>query len=101
MYRDGDVVAKGEIVEHIDSKEHQGAQNQSGQGESAPLKEEWWTARGEVSWPCDESCYNELDEGDEESFWDYQIIFTGKKARFNIPLSGSHLIAQQSAKVCE
>ena len=81
MYRDGDVVAKGEVVKHIDSEEHQGTQNQSCQGESAALKEEWWTAEGEVSWPCDESCYNELDEGDEESFRDYELNLHRKEGK--------------------
>lgn len=68
MYRDRDAIAKGEVVEHVDSEEHQGTQDQSSQRNSAPLEEERWTAGGEVSRPCDKSCYNELDEGDEESF---------------------------------
>lgn len=68
MYRDGDVVAKGKVVEHVDSEEHQGTQDRSSQRESAPLEKEGWTAGGEVSWPSDQGCYDELDKGDEEPF---------------------------------
>ncbi len=68
MYRDGDIVAKGEVVEHVGSEEQESAQRQSSQWNSTLLEEERWTVGREVSWPCDESCYNELDESDKESF---------------------------------
>ena len=92
MYRDRDVIAKGEVVEHIDSEEHQRTQKQSGHRDTTPLKERWWIAEGEVSRPCDESCHNELNEGDEKTFRNCQVTSTGSEANFDIPLSGSHLV---------
>lgn len=54
---------------------------------------------GEVRGPSDESCHNELDEGDQESFYGCQVISSGRLARSDVPLSGSHLMAWGSAKV--
>ena len=81
MYRDRDVVAKGEVVEHIDSKEHQGTCKQPSQRNSASLKEQRWSAGGEVSWPCEESCYDELDESDQETLYTCQCKPNASRAR--------------------
>ena len=101
MYWNGDVVAKGEIVEHVDGEKHHGTGDHSSQRDSALPEEERWMAGGEVSWPCDESRYNELDEGDQEPSHNRQVISRRSQTKLDVPLSGSHLMAQQSAKVQE
>ncbi len=67
MYRHRDVVAKSEVVQHVDSEEHRDVWKPSNQRDSSIFDEERRAGGGEVNRPSEESRDNELDEGDEET----------------------------------
>ncbi len=82
MDRHGNIVAKSEIVQHVDSEEHQDIRKPSNQGDSSFFDKEWRMGGGEVRWPCEESRYNELDESDEEAairFLSVEILVSASK----------------------
>lgn len=67
MYRDGDIVAESEVVQHVDGEEHQDVGKPSNQRNSSIFDEKGRAGGREVRGPCEESRDDELDEGDEEA----------------------------------
>ena len=67
MYRDRDIVTKSEVVEQIDSEEHEYVRHPAHQWDLSRLEKERGSIDRGVSWPCEESDNNELDESYEEA----------------------------------
>lgn len=66
VYWDGDVVAKGEIVEHVDGEEKEYVRYPASNRHSRGLQEPWWVGRGDLIGQREEEGDEELNKGYEE-----------------------------------
>lgn len=65
--RNGDVISEREVVEEIDGEEEKNVREPAGKRDRPWLEEKGRVRGGEVSGPCEESCYDKLNESYEKT----------------------------------
>lgn len=93
MYRDRDVVTKGEVIQHVHSKEHEDIRKPSNQWNASRFEEEGRMRSGEMGGPSEGHRGKKLNKGYEESLNSHKVGSTKMSRICNIPLSGSSLTA--------